>query len=617
MPRTGQLAFLAALLVSHGAGARQLMGPFIVTPGALTAAGGLTTTGDAGNTTVLGRTQSARAADVVRVADYGAVCDGALHLLSGQFGTLAAAQAVYPAATALTQDSDWAAMTAATNGARAATNGSVLVFPAGKVCVVGTTWNVTGIQKTGFAVDGAGATILGKTTGTPVIDGLGLRYSRWRDLTVTGDATAVPSIGMQIGRTNTTALNSSDNQSFEDVFFNGSYSFATFYNLNSETTKFDHVFFWNNYAGTGFANSYTLVMDGLNHWAASSAYITESQPVDTPQSFNENVFLNCDFRHSGGGNPIWTAQTARHKYISSYAATAGGHYGMVLYSRSNTDSNNMLSIDMHFETTSLTDDFLLTGPNAAPLLYGFEYRDHQSFASNSVFKADTGVTTPAMRGARIDVGGLQAGSRMFDVPSAWAVTGVVSVPSTGMWNLDRFTFSGELDVGGVKTANYQGSVYGSSIYLPNGFAAGTDAANGNATLGTPSGAGTPYIDFYGNGLAGRSARITSQSANQLQLSVSGGAMTIAPTQVYVSLPIYSTGSVVSATLTEAPTLQFGSSSGPTIATGTVVPLATTTDGVTGHTAGTPAAGSKYVNSTGAAGARVYWYFSGWVAQTSP
>ena len=47
-------------------------------------------------------------------------------------------------------------------------------------------------------------------------------------------------------------------------------------------------------------------------------------------------------------------------------------------------------------------------------------------------------------------------------------------------------------------------------------------------------------------------------------------------------------------------------------------MATFTDRFGGTVTGTPVAGSQYINSAGAAGARVYWYFGGaWVAQATP
>ncbi len=56
----------------------------------------------------------ADADDELRPEDYGAYADGNSHPLSGLYGSLAAAQAVYPHATALTNEIDWAAAQAAT-----------------------------------------------------------------------------------------------------------------------------------------------------------------------------------------------------------------------------------------------------------------------------------------------------------------------------------------------------------------------------------------------------------------------------------------------------------------------------------------------------------------------
>jgi hypothetical protein len=53
----------------------------------------------------------------IDVGDYNPTADNTLHLLSERYGTLAAAQAVYPHVTSLTQSIDWAALQAAVNAA--------------------------------------------------------------------------------------------------------------------------------------------------------------------------------------------------------------------------------------------------------------------------------------------------------------------------------------------------------------------------------------------------------------------------------------------------------------------------------------------------------------------
>ena len=75
---------------------------------------------------------------------------------------------------------------------------------------------------------------------------------------------------------------------------------------------------------------------------------------------------------------------------------------------------------------------------------------------------------------------------------------------------------------------------------------------------------------------------------------------------------------VKSDLVTTPTLQLVSTTGPTIAAGAVPPVVNTFDGVTGHAAGTPAAGSKFVNTAGAAGARLFDFFGGaWLARAVP
>lgn len=64
------------------------------------------------------------------VKNYGAIGDGSAHPLSGIYGTLGAAQAVYPAVTSLSQELDWAAAQKAIEAATAA-KGGVVFFPAG------------------------------------------------------------------------------------------------------------------------------------------------------------------------------------------------------------------------------------------------------------------------------------------------------------------------------------------------------------------------------------------------------------------------------------------------------------------------------------------------------
>jgi len=61
----------------------------------------------------------------------------------------------------------------------------------------------------------------------------------------------------------------------------------------------------------------------------------------------------------------------------------------------------------------------------------------------------------------------------------------------------------------------------------------------------------------------------------------------------------------------------GSAGGPTIAYGTGVPSASKITGAASSANGTPATGSQYIRTDGTSGARIYWYYGSWVAQTTP
>jgi hypothetical protein len=96
--------------------------------------------------------------------DYGAIADGNSHPLSGYFGSLAAAQVVYPHATALTQELDWAASQMAINQAQPVKG--VAYHPIGTYSMGNDGWTAyvgsqirgdTGYQYgTGFGIDPKG-----------------------------------------------------------------------------------------------------------------------------------------------------------------------------------------------------------------------------------------------------------------------------------------------------------------------------------------------------------------------------------------------------------------------------------------------------------------------------
>ncbi len=161
-------------------------------------------------------------------------------------------------------------------------------------------------------------------------------------------------------------------------------------------------------------------------------------PIDTSLSFNENVFVNCDFRHGAGGTPVWLGDTARHAFIRCYAATSGGP-SFVIHCGGN--SHSMLDVDCHCETDKLADVFLFTGRPDRMIVHGFSYRDHDCFASTSVFRCDDNIPHVELQNARLDIAKFgNPRCKVFAQPERWKATGSFYSSSTGNWNgIEVFT----------------------------------------------------------------------------------------------------------------------------------------------------------------------------------
>jgi hypothetical protein len=404
---------------------------------------------------------------------------------------------------------DTAALNAAFNYVRASrTIGGLLVaklvMPSGN-CIISGSINATGI--TGFSpfeIDAYGTTLTANTGGTPVIDALGSRYVSINGLTIIGGTTSPPNIGLQIGRTNTTALNSADNWRLTNVTISGSFTFAALYNLNAETSVFDHLMAWNSYAGS-YTACFSVVMDGLNHWNASSAFVTESQPTNTPQSFNEDVFINLDERATAGCTPLWLGNVNRLRAVSSYSANTSGSYGAFLYSFASTDGVFMADLDMHFESSNLTNEFLITGPNTTPGIAGFRYRDHEPFSSGAIFKKDTGITAVSMPDIDLDIGEFYQGSssiQVFDTAANYTVNGRVYVPFTTNWTAPA-QFGGQLCfstacngyMNPAGSTSNTGAGYTTFAHLTSGAIDDTAYGAGALNLATTA----QFNSAYGNG----------------------------------------------------------------------------------------------------------------------
>lgn len=116
---------------------------------------------------VIPRSMAGHASDRINVQDFGAVGDGAVHLLSSVYGSLAAAQVVYPFATSLTNDLNMMAVQLAINTALS-TGINRIYFPHGTYNFSDTTTSQLnpGAGNLEFSGDDKRSTILKFTGGT-------------------------------------------------------------------------------------------------------------------------------------------------------------------------------------------------------------------------------------------------------------------------------------------------------------------------------------------------------------------------------------------------------------------------------------------------------------------
>ena len=179
--------------------------------------------------------------DVVSVKSFGAIMDGLSHPLSTQYATLAAAQAVYPHAVALTDEIDWCAIQGAVNALNTA-----IRIPAGTALI---NHPVVSTSTTPIAVIGDGvntSAIIQTTTGAD-----GWRHTSTYGLQVFGLTLACNGVGGAAIRAN---FGNTGNTTFtlRDVYIVGNINNAggqlsNFWHdgiwvYNPSVTQFDH--FW-------------------------------------------------------------------------------------------------------------------------------------------------------------------------------------------------------------------------------------------------------------------------------------------------------------------------------------------------------------------------------------
>jgi hypothetical protein len=323
-----------------------------------------------------------------------------------------------------------------------------IVFPPGQYSVESTI-NATSLRALHVTIECWGATIIGRCTGKPVIDALNSRYWTFRDIALWGDEDNMPTIGIQVGRTELVASSAGDGN-MENVAINGYFSFCGFYNFTSETCRYEHLRISNR---NPLNTAYCLVMDGTNHFDIQSDFVTQQNPPDTAVSFNENTFYSCDFRKDTSGHPILlVGQISRHQFIGSYAVSFDTAAVYVL----KPVEISHLHLDLHCEVdddgggTELQNILLVDNTSGAGNIpfFGLRIKDHNPQCDGALIEF-TGTTYSV----RFDGCEIECGNPKNTVPVFGATAGASKV-----------FFSGDLKWQSTKNLDISGAYFTGAIY---------------------------------------------------------------------------------------------------------------------------------------------------------
>lgn len=206
--------------------------------------------------------------------------------------------------------------------------------------------------------------------------------------------------------------------------------------------------------GSGFSipvatvKNYAVVIDGINHWHAASAFTNVTLPVDTWTSTTLITFLGSNIRQAGAGGAVWEAGSGGLHMVNSYVLNFGGTSCFDLYNANNQSWSLSLDANCEGGPSNLTSAFFITGPNTTPNLRNFRWHGyHQS--PGTVFATDTNIASVTMPNADIAVDYISNVVPMFDRASLFTVSGKVSVPTANMWNEPNF--QGQLLLGTMAT----------------------------------------------------------------------------------------------------------------------------------------------------------------------
>ena len=322
------------------------------------------------------------------------------------------------------------------------TRADLVVLPSGD-CLIESPIDLTYLKEKSLIVEGKSTRLLGAGIGTPVINAIGSEFLLLNNISIVGLQNKSPMIGLLIGRSSDTMHDNADNIQINNLKTSGYFSLAAVYNLNSETTTFFHAVLVNESLNP---HSFVLIQDGINHFNLKSSIAQISAQPDVAQSFNENLFINCDIRHNGFGIPIWLSHPVRHSFIRSYVAALHANTAVVIFASLQNQAPVMLALDVHFEGQNLTTAIRFENSDNDLIIKGLTLVDQYVGAKESIFAQDTGSVS--VQDANIEIADARETTVLLKNPERWKLSGRVYVGRESLWNAPIENFQGLLEVQG-------------------------------------------------------------------------------------------------------------------------------------------------------------------------
>lgn len=224
----------------------------------------------------------------------------------------------------------------------------------GKTYVTTLSLNATGLLEGWEIVNG---TIIGKCTGKAVLDMIGSRFGTVRNVTILGDKTNRPSVGLQAARSSFQpgTYGFCDGMLFDKVHTTGYFSVAAAHFYGQEGTTYSRCTFWNS-----DKDAYVAIHTGYNSVTMSSDYLA---PVTGSQSYINNKYIGVDYMFYADdkvasitgiskANPA-VVTAPGHPFVNGDTVVIGYVGGM-------TEINNTVAV----VASATTNTFQLTGVNS-------------------------------------------------------------------------------------------------------------------------------------------------------------------------------------------------------------------------------------------------------------